>query len=277
MSFKNRIADILVVAARNLAIEISPDAYSFGTNEVAAIIASDGLSSAVDDPRIEFAFDAPGANNERIRLQLVSGNMSGKELAQLLLYSERKDGSEVSQLIGDAQEHFFDVRGSINSLVLNAAGLNLTGNLAIDGVGNQQFYRKSSPQSYSSDTSLNNDTDLVASLDHDATYEISAGLYYDSPAAADITIAFSVPSGAVLRWLLNATTDTSFLPRGRSEGQTAGVPCAGVGTRDFSSITGMVRTGVTPGNLQLQHCQFVSDVGTTTVQAESWLRTTRVA
>src|SRR6266498_218137 len=165
MSFKNRIADILVVAARNLAIEISPDAYSFGTNEVAAIIASDGLSSAVDDPRIEFAFDAPGANNERIRLQLVSGNMSGKELAQLLLYSERKDGSEVSQLIGDAQEHFFDVRGSINSLVLNAAGLNLTGNLAIDGVGNQQ----------------------------------------------------------------------------------------------------------------LQHCQFVSDVGTTTVQAESWLRTTRVA
>ncbi len=29
MSFKNRIADILVVAARNLAIEISPDARAY--------------------------------------------------------------------------------------------------------------------------------------------------------------------------------------------------------------------------------------------------------
>lgn len=133
MAFDNQPALALVAEAGGMAILIEPSAYTFGTNEAAAIIGTHDESETVSNPRVEFVFDDPGSINERTRVQIVSGMMAGQSQSQVLLFSERRDGTEVAQVIIDTEEFFADIQGSSNQLLLNASGLTIVGPVVING------------------------------------------------------------------------------------------------------------------------------------------------
>lgn len=116
--------------------------------------------------------------------------------------------------------------------------------------------RKLATQSVTSSTTLVDDTELKCPVSASRVYLFEAQIAYTGSAAGDIKIAFTGPSGAVIRWQpmgsiqINSGDTIAAVSSEVSEGGTLTYGAA-TGTRT-ASIRGRITTSTTAGYLQLQ-------------------------
>lgn len=142
------------------------------------------------------------------------------------------------------------------------------------------FVRKTANESISSSSTLRDDAHLRVPLAANAAYTFQAFIVYRAHTAADLRLAWSVPSGATLRWTpggAGMTTEGIVGPMKASANGTepVNVGGAGTGTPMASVATGLVRT-TAPGFLQLRWAQDKPHASTLTVERDSYLQLTRV-
>lgn len=132
---------------------------------------------------------------------------------------------------------------------------------------------------------LQDDAELFAALDINATYLFRTFLIYDSVSAGtDLKLAFTVPVDASLVWVpdtlaASATSRTDSIDMKEVVG--SGTPNNSGTVAGSSSVIisphGVVITTATPGDLRLQWAQGVATVEDTVVRASSYLYMQRVA
>lgn len=143
----------------------------------------------------------------------------------------------------------------------------------------RSFYsmlRKGADQTLSSNTSLTNDTALVAALPISQTFGFRLNLFYDGPDAGDIKFAIAAPAGATGVCGVQAISTAGVAGVGTGQysataalGTAIACGTTGAGNRLLALIEGEVTMGATAGNLQLQWAQNTPDAGTTAVRARS--------
>ena len=142
-------------------------------------------------------------------------------------------------------------------------------------LNNVQRAIKSINQQYLSDTSLNNDDDLFATLQPNSSYIIEWTVFCQSPAAADIKFAWSgVPVGS--NGFYEYESPGFATPTAQLWGATVNVNTAGAPAIELFTGSGGLVTGLAGGTLRLQHAQLVSTATATIIYAGSWLRATLV-
>ena len=149
--------------------------------------------------------------------------------------------------------------------------------------------RKTSDESVTSSTVLQNDNELLLTYSANATYGISAGLFTDGATAGDLQVAFAFTAAAGTRisWagpgpaetIASYAGDALFYARNAAttsptSGLTYGL--AG-GTVIMVPLAGILVVGSTPGTLQLMWAQGTSSATATVVKTDSWLQLERVA
>lgn len=142
------------------------------------------------------------------------------------------------------------------------------------------FARKTANESVWNSPTLRDDPHLHVPLTANAVYTFQAFIAYRAHTDADLRIAWSVPSGATLRWTpggAGIVTEGIVGPMKASANGTAPVNLggAGTGTPMAAVATGIVRTGAA-GRLQLRWAQDCAHASTLTVERDSYLKLTRV-
>jgi hypothetical protein len=143
----------------------------------------------------------------------------------------------------------------------------------VAGSSGPKIVVKAADESVASSVTLQNDDELLAPLLANTDYAFEAFLHVVGNSANDITIAFTVPTGATLAWSFapeisfstNAPVTSTLVTAsgtGQSHEVSAGMPI---------HIRGTVRVGGTAGNLQMQFAQRVSNATASTVKAGSHL------
>ena len=143
--------------------------------------------------------------------------------------------------------------------------------------------RKTGQQQWSSST-LTNDNHLFVPLAANEVCAFELFLVAFGTTGADVKYAFTVPTGATLKWgglgLILAAGGVTDLAIGIVEvsGTADTYGLLGAGTKVVTRIQGTVANGANAGNLQLQCAQVVTDAGSpTTVDTNSWLKAHAVA
>lgn len=141
---------------------------------------------------------------------------------------------------------------------------------------------KTSTESVTSSTTLQNDDQLFLAVVANAKYAIEGLLLYDGAGAGDFKVAFTTPSGATINWggtapqsgvgvnSLNANVATA-------SGAALAFACNGAGNTMLAQPKGYLAIGATAGNLQLQWAQQASSATATRVFLGSQLKLTRIA
>lgn len=139
-----------------------------------------------------------------------------------------------------------------------------------------RFVRKTVNESLTTNTTIQNDDELVIAVAASTNYEVDCYLIWNSPAAADFKLQWSTPAGVSGYW----TPTTQNLAAGAGtvyQGALAWATQAqleGQGADTFTRISGVLTT-TAAGNLQLQWAQNAAS-GTTTVGAHSFIKLTKV-
>lgn len=145
---------------------------------------------------------------------------------------------------------------------------------------------KTATESVTSSTTLQNDDQLAAPTEVNATYEVALLLLHDSDATAagDIKIGWTGPAGATLTWGVHGantaqTTSTAVAAVNMQTRTIAEVAAFGGGdsTGTVALVYGTLVTAGTAGTLQLQWAQETSNAVATNVRAGSRLTLTRTA
>lgn len=169
-----------------------------------------------------------------------------------------------------------------------SSNLAVSGNLSVTGIGFRSFVRKTSDESVTSSTTLQDDNQLTLAVSANCTYAFRVWIMATdaTDANGDIKFAFTFPTGAVCHFsgkgphsLLasGAFGDGEYIARNTA---TSGSTVATYGLT--TSVIGIELTGLlivsgTAGNLQLQWAQNSSDANATTVQSGSFMTLERVA
>jgi len=127
---------------------------------------------------------------------------------------------------------------------------------------------KSADETLDTDTTLQNDDDLLLALSANKVYHIQILLFVNSPSAANFKMQFTLPSGAS-GIMVNGDWQWASLVITQSVTTADTVTTTGNDQCIASYMT--VTTTGTPGNITLQWAQNISDGGTTTVKAGSML------
>ena len=139
---------------------------------------------------------------------------------------------------------------------------------------------KTSDESVTSSTTLQNDNELAVAAAANCTYAVTCFVKYDGGTlgSSDLKAAFTVPAGATFLWAVS-NKDTSGNPNVGGFLTTGAVAAgtAGLGTFRTLVVTGTLAVSSTAGNLQLQWAQQTSSGTATTVYANSWLLAQRIA
>lgn len=146
-----------------------------------------------------------------------------------------------------------------------------------------ELVRKSSDESVSASTTLQNDDELFISLSTGEVVAFDVTIFIDSTSGTpDFVGGFTVPSGATLYW--SPTAGVSIGPANavnqRDVITTSGdVVVWGTGTTAprVGTISGVVANSSTTGNLQFQWAQAVSDAAAVTVKTNSFLKAHRLS
>jgi hypothetical protein len=133
--------------------------------------------------------------------------------------------------------------------------------------------RKTSDESVSSSTTLQNDDVLKIALAASDAVEFSAVMFVSSTSATpDFKMTFTVPSGASVRWFAEWFDGVLYQSSSivTASGTTANFAVA-ANTLGMVKLTGIVVNGSTAGDLQLQWAQNTSNGTSVTVQQRSFL------
>ncbi|MEU8756204.1 hypothetical protein AB0C88_37530 [Streptomyces chartreusis] len=161
--------------------------------------------------------------------------------------------------------------------------------------------RKTADTPRSATTTATADTHLTFEVEANAVYTWWGWLKYDAPAAGDINIDFTVPSGALGEWtatgvgigrVVGATdaatpvvqadtqASTGYMVRVETTDVAAARAFGGLGTAGTPlsvDLKGTLRMGSTAGTFSLDWAQRVSDATATTVYTDSWITMLRIA
>lgn len=143
---------------------------------------------------------------------------------------------------------------------------------------------KSATQNTSS-TTLAAVTDLVLAVATNAVYEVFCYLIYSRGGTENIKINWTAPAGSTLEWSPNCVDTSITTYRGiidRSTHVLADTPSMGGGSdpnpHQVALIRGMLQTGGSSGNLQLQYAAVNAFAGTNAwIYINSYLRTIRLS
>jgi hypothetical protein len=169
---------------------------------------------------------------------------------------------------------------------LTVAGLaSLNGGLAVQGIGQVLFARKTSDTSRNSTISATPDPVLQVTVAINATYILDAYVIYNSNTTADFGMQFGVPAGGSgdwsgVGWGRDATSSvgTSGWTVRMNENTITQNRTFGADTTDLTiHVKGVVVTAGTSGTVSLDWAQAISDAGATIVRANSWISLRRVA
>lgn len=150
-------------------------------------------------------------------------------------------------------------------------------------LGEPVWSYKTTDQSLTSNTTMQNDNDLFLTLAANGTYFFDAYIVYAQNVvngSGDIKSQWTVPPGANLYVTSFGTSGASSLTTydvTAMPAQTARVWPANLGTAMAAEPRGYVQTGVASGALQFQWAQNTSSATALFVKAGSWLRMWRVA
>jgi hypothetical protein len=141
---------------------------------------------------------------------------------------------------------------------------------------------KTSTESVTSSTTLQDDNDLTVTVAANSTYEVSCFLKYDGPAAADLKIQFSVPASAafeygVVKLQSGASDATSVAHEFGSQAGSTIVGTIGSGTNAACRVVGTLEVAGTAGTFKLQWAQNTSDPTAVRVWARSFLICRRIS
>jgi len=177
------------------------------------------------------------------------------------------------------------------------AGQRITASLLSSG--QPMVARKTADTSRAAVTAATADPHLQFQILANAVYIMDGWLKFDGPAAADINLDWSGPSGILGEWVAYAgghspmitfsntgvaqldtqgargypmRTETNDITSARSYGTL------GTGLTPLTmSIYGTIRNGSTAGTYSMDWAQLISDAGNTTIYTDSWLRLQRIA
>ena len=157
--------------------------------------------------------------------------------------------------------------GAINTRVLNWVNTDITSLITPNIPGTQiesveQYIKKTTDQVVTNSTTLVDDTDLKFPVYEYNSYYFVANIEFTSGTTSDIKLAFTVPSGAVLRWGpingMKVDPAGSIVVQGQetTSGNAISFGYASVGSRQLITVTGYVECSAGEnGNLQLQWAQ----------------------
>lgn len=140
---------------------------------------------------------------------------------------------------------------------------------------------KTSTESVTSSTTVQDDNELSMTLNANSNYWLDGLLINDGAAAGDFKLQFVVPSGTI-RWLADgpdssAASTTDIVDRNWKAGSlTTIMGCIASGTSTILPVNGIIRTAASGGTFKLQWAQGTSNATATRVFADSFLRVTRM-
>lgn len=145
--------------------------------------------------------------------------------------------------------------------------------------------RKSADQTVNNSATLVNDTHLLQALGTSEVWQFEILVAYTSDTNMDLKMALTIPASATLLAAVNGpqtggstvVANTMTTPVLTTSGETAAVGGMGLSTKTWARISGIVVTGASAGNLQLQWAQNAAVVGNTIVHANSYLIARKVA
>lgn len=144
---------------------------------------------------------------------------------------------------------------------------------------NEQFVIKSSNESVSSSTTLQNDDEITFVLAANTEYIINGGIFATSTSAQpDIKIAFSVPAGArmdIAYFAQGGNTRTAELLE--TSGVASDMIAIPANQNTIIQTFGSVVTGSTGGTLQFTWTQNTSNASATTVKQGSFMSVSEAA
>jgi hypothetical protein len=128
-------------------------------------------------------------------------------------------------------------------------------------------------------STLQDDDDLKLTLNANEKLQFRAVIIYDGDSTADIKFAFTIPSGASIKW--GPSSGVKYGTGGTVEAQE--LVAAGGSAIEFGAtaagraaeLVGEVICGATAGELQLQWAQVTPDANDTRVLGQSTLSATR--
>ncbi|WP_185921776.1 hypothetical protein [Streptomyces sp. WAC06614] len=147
---------------------------------------------------------------------------------------------------------------------------------------------KSADESRTSVTTVSDDGHLFTSLEANSVYRFNSTLLFDGPEAADVTITYTVPSGATGGWAPYAGTLGTTVPDGSAQLKVAarqygsasdiGVMASSASLAGIiATPRGIVTTGATPGLLRLRWAQQTSNASPVVLRAGSLLEVVKVS
>lgn len=161
-----------------------------------------------------------------------------------------------------------------------------------------QVARKTADTSRAATTTATADPHLQFTLEANAVYVMDGWLKYDGPAAADLNLDWTAPSGTLGEWLGWAAGHSpviTFSAAGAAQLDTQGgrgypirtetndvasarsFGCLGTGITPLTLIlNATLRVGATGGTYSCDWAQLVSDASPVTLYTDSWLRLQRI-
>lgn len=134
---------------------------------------------------------------------------------------------------------------------------------------------KEADETVNNNTGLQDDDDLVVTLEANKYYAFELWLEFNSTAVADIKFAFTIPAGATVEWGHLRYTGASLV-LALISGTGTSSPADGAGADSNVYIRGFVYTAAAAGDLQLQWAQQVLEATDTKVLEGSWLKVVRL-
>lgn len=137
------------------------------------------------------------------------------------------------------------------------------------GVPQAVLITKSVDETIDTDTIMGSDAELQFVPGINSVHVIELTLMVISPAAADIKVGWSVPSGATVQWGASSEVFGPLLTAGTPELPTDG-------TNQLIMVYAVVRMGSTAGVVAFQWAQSTSNGGDTKVLKNSTLKAWKV-
>ena len=136
-----------------------------------------------------------------------------------------------------------------------------------------QLVRKTVDEGVANSTTLQDDDELKGQLAANEIVAFQAYLHVTGVAAADIKIAFTVPTGATMWWAPFGTVmiDDSGTINGTSVVTGSGSSVSFDTNSRLINIAGYVANGANAGNLQLQFAQVSSNASASSIKIGSSL------